>query len=504
MIFTEKNKSSLTKKCKEWIKNQIKTLNPAENPNYPLNDIGNSRLFSDVLCQYVRFCNHGNKKNEEVWIVYDGKHWTTNGADSDVSYLCKLFIEALIEYAQEIKDENLKAKYLSFVSKLGSYTAREKLIKDSKCELTIKEDVFDSNVYLLNCENGTFDLQKNEFRKHCSSDMLMNIAPVKYDPTAKCPRFEKFIDEIMCNNNELSNYLQRALGYSISGCSREQCLFIFYGKEGRNGKGVLMHSVTSLLGSDYTKAVSDGTLALRKSKNGSAPSEDLERLNGARIIYVSEINPETRIDDALLKRITGEDMETARALFGHHEEFIFTGKLIISSNNPLDIRDDLVFSTNRINAIPFNHHFSEDERDQDLRDIFSTPGAKSAILNWLIEGFQMWSKNGLSNRPAAVIEATQDLRTGCSVFTQFVKDCLKYEPGAKTKTTDVYHAFVDWCTFKNITKFTYSVFLNMLGNYKSIQIDRKRPSSSEEKTSVILDYSLVDDEHFDEDEACDF
>lgn len=344
---------------------------------------------------------------------------------------------------------------------------------------------FDADVNLLNCKNGTLDLKTMKFRSHNPDDKITKIADVVYDPNAKCPRFDQFLTEVMSGDADKSAFLQKALGYALSGDSRFECLFFLYGATTRNGKSTLMESVLRVFG-DYGLTVAPETIAA-KQRNSSGPSEDLARLAGRRLANISEPSRGMRLNAAQVKSMTGNDSINARFLHCNSFDFRPQFKLYINTNYLPSVDDMSLFSSNRVRVIPFDRHFEPQEQDPNLKHLFAKEESKSAILNWLIAGWQLLQKEGL-NSPAAVVEATKEYSRDSNKIALFAEEKLIEDRTGEARTAAVYERYKEWCDVngcmpENSTNFKKS--LQAIGT-----VVRRRPRDGSEKTTLLLGYRL--------------
>ena len=215
--------------------------------------------------------------------------------------------------------------------------------------VAVSVGMFDRDPMLLNCSNGTLDLRNGEIRAHDPADLITKMVPVAYDPQATCPVWEAFVDRIMEGDRSKIEFLQRAVGYSLTGITSEQCLFVLHGP-GANGKSTFMETIRELL-ADY--AMHTTTSSLLQSKS-SPIRNDLARLNGARCVSAVEIGMGKRLDEALVKQLTGGDQVTARFLYNEYFEYKPTFKLFIAANHKPDIQGVDHGIWRRIHLIPFN------------------------------------------------------------------------------------------------------------------------------------------------------
>ena len=347
---------------------------------------------------------------------------------------------------------------------------------------------FDTDIYLFNCKNGTLDLQSGIFREHRPEDLITKVSMVEYVSDATNERFCKFVEEITSGDKEKAIFIQKALGYGISGDTRYECMFFLYGETTRNGKGTLIESVLSVMG-DYGRAVRPETIALKSNNNSSNPTEDIARLAGIRFANISEPSRELFLNAAQVKNMTGNDTLNARFLHENSFDFKLQFKLYVNTNYLPVINYMTIFSSNRVHIIPFDRHFEEWEQDKSLKSEFATDGAKSAILNWLIEGFQLLQKEGFKP-PKSVLDATAAYSHDSDKVAQFVEGKLVEDVGAEVRTSVVYDHYKQWCSDNGCFSENSRNFNQELRKFG--RVERKRPQSGGEKTTMLIGYRLKD------------
>ena len=205
-------------------------------------------MFADFFKPIARY-----NSERGIWYVYDGTVWQPDTENLKVAELAKLLADKLYVFALTITEEDARKRFIDRVRKLQLRKHRETMLKDAKSVFPLSMRSFDQDIYLFNCKNGTLDLRTMEFREHRPEDYLTKVSPVNYDPKADCPRWHTFMDEIMQGDKERSDYLQKAIGYSLTGDTRMECLFILYGPTSRNGKGTTMESILRIMGEYGTK-----------------------------------------------------------------------------------------------------------------------------------------------------------------------------------------------------------------------------------------------------------
>lgn len=419
----------------------ITALAPHTNPRYESFQIGNSRIFVDyyrriILMNDTRHC----------WYIYDGRVWRPDNHSLRIFEMAKDLHDELLTFANTITSEDTRNRFLDRVRLLDQKKYRDIMVKDAGADktITVQMDAFDRDKYLFNCHNGTINLRTGEFRPHTPDDRLTKLTEVDYDPDATCPRWLTFMDEVFEGDKDRIRYLQKAIGYAMSGDTRLECMFILYGPTSRNGKGTTMETVLRILG-EYGRTAKPEMLSKKGFADSSGPSEDVARLNGARMVNVSEPEKSMVIDASLTKQMTGNNTLTARYLRENSFEFKPQFKLFIDTNHLPQISDMTLFESDRIRIIPFNRHFEENERDIDLKSFFAKPENLSGILNWCLEGFRLYQKEGLK-MPESVASATQEYRDRSDRISMFTKQCLERKAGQELRSSAIYTRYKDWCS----------------------------------------------------------
>ena len=460
----------------------LANLHPHSNEKYRWSDLGNGNLFSDVFANCLVFV-----PEKKSWFCYTGKRWVQDTGSVHAKELCKRLADGLNAYAMTIEDERARTEYLRFCAKWQGRQYRETVLSDASTVRTCSYSSFDKDPWILNCLNGSLNLRTGVFRPHRPSDMITKLAGVYYDPAATCERWNTFIREIMCDDMEKAAFLQKSLGYSLTGYTAEECFFILHGATSRNGKGTLMETFRTLMG-DYGRAATPETITRKTVANGSAPTEDVARLAGARFINISEPDKNMILSSALIKTLTGNDTITASCKFESFFEFKMVGKIFINTNHLPQITDPSVFSSDRIKVIPFLKHFSEEERDTSLKGHFTERSNLSAVLNWCIAGLNMYLSDGL-RIPASVRDATEKYKYDSDKVSRFIEEELEPEYGIRTKAADVFKAYQQFCFANHFKESSSKTFNNDLES-NGIEVSRQRPSCGGSPTTVIVGYRL--------------
>ncbi len=320
--------------------------------------------------------------------------------------------------------------------------------------LSTREEELDRNPWLLACRNGVVELKTARFRPGRPGDLLVKAVPHDWTGIdSPAPSWESFLDQIFDGNRGLIDYVQRLLGYGITGLAREHVFAVFYGEEGRNGKGTLVETIKYILGPLAQPIQSEMLLDQKNTRSSSGPSPDIMSLKGNRMVFASETDESRRFSPARVKWLSGGDSLVGRNPNDKYETvFDPTHLLFLLTNHlPHAPGDDLAFWA-RVHLIPFKLRFvdspshpNERPRDKDLPDKLRAEAA--GILAWLVRGCIEWQRQGL-NPPPIVLSATEEYRMNEDILGGFIEDCCyppqETDPDLRTKFGDLYDAFEAW------------------------------------------------------------
>lgn len=401
---------------------------------FPLTDSGAAERFVDEYGGIIRHCpSMGWMKNDEERGV-----WEVN--EPGIYALGKQTARTLFRRAAELQDDTQREILVKYALKLESRSKLEAMIFLAAREpsICIKPGEFDADPWLFNFPNGTINLKTGEFYPHRRSDLITKIAPVRIDPKATCHLWRDSLNRYFGGNISMISFLQRAVGYSMTGDVREQCLFFLYGL-GANGKSTFLETIRAAFG-DYVKQTDFSTFL--EKKNDGGVRNDLAALRGARFVSGVEVESGKRLAEVLVKQVTGGDTISARFLHREFFEFKPTFKLWLAANHKPIIRASDHAMWRRIRIIPFSVTIPEDERDPDILNKLKCelPG----ILNWAIEGCAEWQEKGLGV-PEEVKEATREYREEMDVFGGFLTEHCILEPDLMIRTKDIYEKYTEWC-----------------------------------------------------------
>lgn len=461
---------------------RLKELDPMDTARFPWTDIGAGRIFAAYYKDILRFV-----PERKMWFYYENGIWQPDKGNIRAMKYCMDLADLMYTFALEIRDEDKRKAYMKYVSRWQSHNNRVNILKDAQVHYPIPFGSFDTDLYIFNCKNGTLHIDTGEFTEHRSTDLLTKMSQVIYDPTAQSDRFDTYIDEIMCGDQERAKFLQKIMGYGLTGDTRHECMTILYGATTRNGKGTLCESVLKVLG-DYGCTARIESIAVKTFVNGSQPNEDIARLAGIRFVNISEPGKGIVMDAAKVKIMTGNDTLNARYLHENSFDFQPQFKLYVNTNYLPVINDMTLFTSNRIIIVPFDRHFDEQSQDTTLKRKFTTPQVQSAILNWLLEGNRLLREEGLY-LPESVKKATASYQHDSDKMALFAEENLIPDEKGEVLTSALYVRYKGWCQENGYYAEGMKNFKQGLQTFAKVV--RKRPKDGGEKTTVLLGYRLA-------------
>lgn len=464
-------------------------LKPDTEDRYTCSEMGNGYLFADWYKNKARYV-----AERKMWYIYDGTVWREDIGNLQVMELAKELGKLLVMYALSINDDKRKREYIDYVNKWNTRRTRETVLKDASSVYPLSIEDFDKDPFLFNCLNGTLDLKTREFLPHNPNDFLSKISGVSYDPDAKAERWEQFIDEIMCGDKEKAVFLQKALGYALTGDTSHECLFIIYGPSTRNGKSTAMNTFMTLVG-DYGKSTNPDTITMKPVVNGNAASEDIARLDGVRFVNVSEPEKALQLSTALVKTLSGQDPIRTRFLYEGSFDLYPQFKLFINTNHLPRVSDVTLFSSDRVKVIPFERHFTDKERDPSLKNTLKKPKELSGILNWCLEGWWLLNETGL-DVPQSVRDATDEYKRDSDKIGRFLEDTVVRDIDGEVRTSALYQLFTVWCFHNGYKADSIQSFSKAVGDSTKSTV-RKRPKDGSSVTTLLVGYSLIANSHSD-------
>jgi len=397
-----------------------------------LTDSGNAERLVALHGKDLRYCYAW-----KTWLVWDGKRWKKDG-QGEVERRAKDTVRDLYAEASHWGDEHTRQSIAKWAIQSESERRIRAMISLARSEpgISVLPEELDRNPWLFNVANGTLDLRTGELRPHRREDLITKLSPVEYDPEAKAPLWESFLERVL-QDEELIAFIQRAVGYALTGDTSEQVLFLLYGT-GANGKSTFLETIRAMLG-DYAQHTSFETFLARR---GEGVRNDIARLVSARLVTAQEVESGRRLAESLVKLLTGGDTVTARFLYSEYFEFKPEFKLFLAANHKPIIRGTDLAIWRRIRLIPFTVTIPPEEQDHRLGEKLKKelPG----ILAWAVRGCLEWQERGLG-LPPQVKAATEAYREEMDILAAFLNERCVISPEAVTPAKDLYAAYTQWC-----------------------------------------------------------
>lgn len=399
------------------------------------------------------------------WHAWDGARF----APDETGEITRRVIDVantLKEKAAAIDDDDLsKKKFLhAFELREAKQIRNAVSLACSDARVAFKVDALDVGRMLLNVKNGTIDLRTGELLPHHREDRITKLAPIAHDVAATCPTWLAFLGRIFAGDEALVAYVQRAIGYSLTGDVSEHALFLCYG-DGANGKSTFLNLLLAMLG-DYAGPTPPGMLLVRVQ---SEHQTEIVDLRGRRVTTASEIKEGKSFDKERVKWLTGGDTLKGRKMHRDHVSFDPTHKFWIATNHKPEIQGVDAGIWRRMKLIPFTVTIPEAEQDKHLDAKLCAE--ISGILNWAITGCLAWKREGLRD-PPAVKQATVEYRAEQDVVGRFVSEKCESDSEAITSGADLYQAFKWWASAngeREISQAAFSPRLAKLGFEKTKQ-----------------------------------
>jgi len=421
---------------------QTQIFEPYENHStlapglFPLTELGNAE-------RIIHFHKDEIKHSpERGWLLWDGARWAEDSGNQ-IEVIAAKTLRGLFLEARNASDKDLKNDILKWAKRCESRNIRLNSIADVKPHVNVQNDELDINPYLLNVKNGVIDLETGKLLKHNPDHLMTKLAPVKYEADASAPRWEKFLQEIFITEDGKTDYdvirfMQKAIGYSLSGSISEEVIFFLTGSGG-NGKSKFLEAVKDILG-DYARQTNANTFIQKHNESGI--NNDIARLDKARFVSAVESEQGQQLAESLVKQLTGGDEIAARFLRKEYFEFRPEFKIFFSTNHKPIIRgtDDGIWR--RIRLIPFNARFEGSKRDINLSDKLAkeSPG----ILNWALEGFRLWKVEGLAP-PASIDQATKSYREDMDLIKPFLDERCIIDVKAREEAINLHRGYTSYC-----------------------------------------------------------
>ncbi len=450
---------------------------------YPMTDLGNAERFADMWRGKVIY-----NTDKQKWLVWNGKIWEHNPAE--LSKIIKKTIEACYEDFQDEASKNERLEKINNMLKLASALSG----------MYAAETDFDSDPFVIVCENGVIDLKAGTLLPHDPRRLVSRMVHLEYKSTAKADLFYKFLDDITLGRQEIQEFLQRWFGLCLSGDTSPQVFTIFYGT-GANGKSTLTDVIHHILG-EYSAVAPSTTLI--EQKNSTIPN-DLAGMRAARVVFASETGAEARLDEGKVKSMTGGDIISARFMRGEFFKFKPVWKIVLSTNHKPKIVNNDYGIWRRIILVPFDYRVDKSKADPFLAEKLKQEA--EGIFAWMVEGARQYFAEGSGRAalkiPQVVEQETQEYREEEDNLAQFIAQyCIVEEELASKGYPDritgtlLHKFFIKWAKEVNngfLEKVSLQKFYKMLRDH-GFQVQRAHGNTTFVKGIYVRREYMEDDQ----------
>ena len=423
---------------------------------YAYNDTGNAERFYDYFGSLFKY-----NVTDKIFMFWTGKTWIKDYKEIIRKYankmidILKIEQQELLEKVEKLLKEGKKDEadinreiYKACeknTARVANKAGKDAMLSELKAlyDIPVESSVFNANDYLLNTDSGIVNLKTGKIEPFDKKKMISkntNI-PVSYEEPTVWLQFLKstFNTGTDSSTQEIIDSLQTCLGYSLSGSTKEQVMFLLHGS-GSNGKSTLTEQITHIMG-DYAENIASNVLMSQKNPNNSA-TFSIAKLQTARFVETGETEKGGSIAESQVKILTGGDSISAQFKFGNEFSFKPKFKIWMSTNNLPNIRGRDNGIWRRIFLFPFENTFSDKDKDKDLPEKLRAESDK--ILGWCIQGFLKYQEIGDLLKPQALYDAKARYKTKMDIVSQFLQKECEFDDSYITNCKEFYKYYKDW------------------------------------------------------------
>jgi len=396
-------------------------------------DMGNGERMAHRYGHKIRCCHPWQK-----WLLWDGKRWAIDDTGA-IHRVAKNVVRKMYGEAKSLADDDKRKQLVHHALTCEGRAARNNMIDAASTEpdIPVLPKALDRDPWLFNCKNGTIDLRTGNLRPHSQDDMITRLCPVAFDEAATCPTWEATLKLFFADDQKLIAYWQRLCGYCLTGVIRDHVMPIAYGT-GSNGKSTILGALMDVMGPDYSMKAPRNMLM---AKQGETHPTDQADLFGKRLVVAIETESGRRLDEVLIKELTGGDPIRARRMREDFWQFDPTHTLIMATNHRPVVKGTDHGIWRRLKLVPFTVTMPDDKADKAVPEKLKTeaPG----ILAWCVRGCLAWQQIGLSE-PDSVTMSTAEYRGEQDVIGSFLAEHTLQEKQLRARCGEVYTAYKEW------------------------------------------------------------
>jgi len=403
-------------------------------------DVRNGKIFAAQAAGQFLYVN-----SDKSWLMWshEEQRWTPCNKSQHVQFAKQVAQEMLERTAKDFIGD---AKRLNEIARIQDQHKLLSMIEMAASEpsLAIGSMVeFDADPNLLGVRNGVIDLRSNKLLPAVPEQRITKQCNVEFDEGAPCPQWERFMLQCFLGDADMVDYMQRAMGYTLSGYVGEEVMHFWYGN-GRNGKSVAINVLSRILG-DYVHVASTELIT---SNDGKSKETMFAALRGARLVMLNETKAGQRLDDSVVKLLVGREPIAARELYGRQFSFLPTAKLYIRGNHKPIVQDTSAGMWRRMRLVPFTNNVPEHAVDPNLEEKLWTE--RAGILNWMLRGYAEYQSRGLKP-PQAIVQAGNSYRHDSDLLNEWLEDNTdQSDPSTCTPVGLVYMDYTQWAKAQGI------------------------------------------------------
>ncbi len=425
----------------ERIAKSVSRYEPKERRFFACSDYGNAERFAHHNPD-IRY-----SPELETWFYWNGIRWAKDPGGSVAAQQAMATVRGILHEAEACEDSEIRKAILGWARKSEAAERLSAVLRVARSlqDVVVKATAFDTDPWILNVENGILDLRSGDLKSHARGAMCSALAPVRFVPGARHEVLDRYLKVASGGDAEFEAFLQRAVGYSLTGDAGAESLFLLLGPGG-SGKTTLVEAIKDMMG-DYAATMSAKTIVEKRSESGH--SSDIARLLGKRLVITSEIKKGKRLDAELVKSLTGGERIVARQIYEADAEFSPQAKFWVAANHTPAVDNDDSGMWRRLLRLPFDKPIPEADRDPAIKaTLRNDPAARSALLAWGLQGCLDWQSRGKGRQglavPARVLEATKEYQEEQDPLRDFLDECCELKNGT-APVSSVRRAYADYC-----------------------------------------------------------